>query len=412
MMENSQANLKRKTKIKFPLVKPLSHDLFDRDAIKVYQRLRRFDHEAYFVGGCIRDLLLGSTPKDFDLVTSAPPKQVRGIFRNSRIIGKRFLLVNVLFGRKTIEVATFRKTPWQDGIPQNQQNMLIQHDNFFGSDLEDARRRDFTINALLYCPDEREVVDYVDGLRDLQEGKIRTIGDPFIKMAEDPIRIIRALKFAAKLNFDIVPSVARAIDECSSQLALSPRPRVLLEILKILRGGEVLPCFEQMAKSPALEVILPDLAKLWPHESSYMLSFKEHLSALDYIGAEERAFFSDASLLTILSLPLLDSKAKEGKVPLTSDYFEKNLKGMAESLNLSKRMLEKIRNIIAIQPRLEKKSKSCIRYLAHYPEAMEFLKIRTLGGLAPRDSLHFWENYLEHNPSKKKRKRSRRPPQV
>src|SRR5919199_2897577 len=191
---------------------PLSRRDVDPDALKVLYRLRQFDHIAYLVGGSVRDLLLGRHPKDFDIGTSAHPYQVKKLFRNCWIIGRRFRLAHVKFGQKVIEVATFRRqvAPGeeivQDGVPAHDPTTpegehLIHRDNTFGTPEEDAFRRDFTVNALFYDIATFSVIDYVGGLDDLRAGQLRCIGDPNVRFIEDPVRMIRAIALAARLEF-------------------------------------------------------------------------------------------------------------------------------------------------------------------------------------------------------------------
>ncbi|HET9156363.1 MAG TPA: poly(A) polymerase, partial [Myxococcaceae bacterium] len=183
----------------------------DPDALKVVNRLLQYGHQAYLVGGCVRDLLAGRTPKDFDVATSAVPSEVRGIFRNCRLIGRRFRLAHVYFkGGKIVEVSTFRANPSELEDPndsgeegEEKDDLLISDDNVFGSAEQDARRRDFTINGLFYDVADGRVIDFVGGLRDMRLKEVRTIGDAEIRMREDPVRILRAVRFACKLQFDI-----------------------------------------------------------------------------------------------------------------------------------------------------------------------------------------------------------------
>ena len=177
--------------------------LIDLNALWVIKRLRAKNYEAYLTGGCVRDLLLGRTPKDFDVATNAKPEEVRQIFKNSRLIGRRFLLAHVFFpGNKIVETATFRANPLdvQEDLPED---LLLTHDNVYGNIEEDARRRDLTINGLFYDPIEGKVLDFVGGRADLEARLIRTIGDPDIRFQEDPVRILRAIKFASCLGFQI-----------------------------------------------------------------------------------------------------------------------------------------------------------------------------------------------------------------
>jgi poly(A) polymerase len=218
----------------------------DPDAVKVLKRLARHGHTAYLVGGGVRDLLLGRAPKDFDIATSARPSEMRRLFRNCRIIGRRFRLAHILFaGGKIIEVATFRRDPRDsrdeaeevedvdpEGRVQNLRphgddaDLLIRQDNTFGDPHEDAIRRDFTINGLFYDLERDEVIDYVGGVTDLRAGVVRTIGAPDVRFREDPIRILRAIKFSARLDLGIAPEVYDAMVDLRDELSRSAAPRV------------------------------------------------------------------------------------------------------------------------------------------------------------------------------------------
>src|SRR5438093_11035009 len=226
----------------------LSRRDIDPDALKVLYRLRQGDHIAYLVGGSVRDLLLGRRPKDFDIGTSAHPYQVKKLFRNCWIIGRRFRLAHVKFGMKVVEVATFRRQVVAgeevvaDGVPAPdpttpEGEQLIHHDNTFGTPEEDAFRRDFTINALFYDIATFSVIDYVGGLEDLRAGVVRSIGDPEVRLREDPVRMLRAVALAARLNFTIDPPVVDAIRALRHEIARSSPPRMLEEYYKILRAG-------------------------------------------------------------------------------------------------------------------------------------------------------------------------------
>jgi poly(A) polymerase len=233
--------------------------VLDQDALRVISRLTRHGHQAYLVGGCVRDLLLGRHPKDFDVATSAHPRQVKRLFRNGRIIGRRFKLVHIAYGGHIIETATFRREPTPRAPGQGDADLLIVEDNEFGSAEEDARRRDFTINALFLDPARRRILDYVGGLHDLEQGVLRTIGDPRVRMAEDPVRILRAIKFATRLALRIETGTWEAMIEVSPELGRSARPRVLEEILRLLRSGTALGAFRMLRRSSALSVILPEV---------------------------------------------------------------------------------------------------------------------------------------------------------
>src|SRR5437773_5230064 len=229
----------------------LSRRDIDPDALKVLYRLRQGNHIAYLVGGSVRDLLLGRRPKDFDIGTSAHPYQVKKLFRNCWIIGRRFRLAHVKFGQKVIEVATFRRQVQpgeeviQDGVPSPEHQAaapdadahLLHRDNTFGTPEEDAFRRDFTINALFYDIATFSIIDYVGGLDDLRAGVVRSIGDPHVRLREDPVRMIRAIALASRLDFTIEPGLLEAIRANRHEITKSSPPRLLEEYNKILHAG-------------------------------------------------------------------------------------------------------------------------------------------------------------------------------
>jgi poly(A) polymerase len=236
---------------------PISRRDIDPNVLKILYRLIAADYAGYLVGGGVRDLMMGRRPKDFDLATSAHPQQVRDLFRNSRLIGRRFRLVHVFFGQQNIEVATFRRRA--EDVAEGDDPM-IRHDNTFGTPEEDAFRRDFTINALFYDPRSFEVIDYVGGVPDLHARLIRTVGDPEVRMREDPVRMIRAVRFATKLDFAIEPATRAAIERHCGDLAKSSVPRLVEEIFRTLsfKGAErALFMMEQLG---LLEVLLPKLS--------------------------------------------------------------------------------------------------------------------------------------------------------
>ncbi|MFO7830976.1 MAG: polynucleotide adenylyltransferase PcnB [Desulfuromonadaceae bacterium] len=235
----------------------ISRKYIDENSLKVLYRLHRHGYKAYLVGGGVRDLLLGRHPKDFDIGTDATPDQVHKLFRNSRIVGRRFRLAHILFGRnECIEVATFRRKPDEDEIPADE-NFFCE--NVFGTPKEDAFRRDFTINALFYNIDDFSVIDYTGGLDDLRRGIIRVIGDPDVRFAEDPVRMLRALEFSARLGFDLHPDIAPAIERNAELLAGAAPARIRDELLELFRhkvAGKVL---QRAAKLGLLEFLVPDL---------------------------------------------------------------------------------------------------------------------------------------------------------
>ncbi|HSZ82110.1 MAG TPA: polynucleotide adenylyltransferase PcnB [Polyangia bacterium] len=245
----------------------IAPDQIDPDAAKVVQRLRDNEHLAYLVGGCVRDLLLGLKPKDFDVVTSATPNEIKRVFRNCRIIGRRFRLAHIFFGPKIIETATFRANPREledddaGGGDAESGDLLIRRDNVFGTPEEDARRRDFTINGLFYDTKAGEVIDHVNGMVDLEARIVRTIGDPDIRFREDPIRILRAVKFAARCNLTIEPETYRRMMEHRGEIAKSAQARVSEEFYRLLRAGAAKRSMELLVETDLLQVFAPELAR-------------------------------------------------------------------------------------------------------------------------------------------------------
>jgi hypothetical protein len=289
--------------------------LLDPDAVKVVRRLRRAGYLAYLVGGCVRDLLLGMRPKDFDVATSAHPNQVKETFRNCRLIGRRFRLAHVFFrGGKIIEVSTFRANPL-DELTDLPADLLIRHDNVFGNAEEDARRRDFTINGLFYDLDEGKVVDYVKGKVDLQSRLVRTIGVPDVRLREDPVRILRAIRFAAKCALELEPETLAAMKAHAHEIPRCAPPRVLEEMLKLVRSGAARRCFELLREVGALRVLLPPVAEYL--EQRGPSEAERHLRALDALDAHVRVgeIPSDAVLLATLLAPLPRGGAPRGPIP-------------------------------------------------------------------------------------------------
>lgn len=271
---------------------PVSRRYIASGALRVLNRLYRAGHTAYLVGGSVRDLFLKRTPKDFDIVTSARPTQVRKLFRNCRLIGRRFRLAHVHFsGGEIVEVATFRCTPELD-----QDDLLLRSDNRFGSPEEDAYRRDFTINGLFYDISDYSVIDYVDGVRDIEKRVVRTINDPWTRFKEDPVRMIRAIKFASKLNFKIETKTWKAMKEVKADIHKSPLPRVQEELSRLLEEGASCRALTLLDQSGLLEELEPVLHK-YLH------------------GSEKRSEYDSQGNLLFDLLAKVDERADESEKP-------------------------------------------------------------------------------------------------
>ena len=312
-----------------PLSPPeIAEELLDADAVRVVRRLRRSGFAAYLVGGCVRDLLLGMRPKDFDIATSAHPQQVKDTFRNCRLIGRRFRLAHVYFrAGKVIEVATFRSNPL-DEVDEGKlpQDLLIRHDNVFGTAEEDARRRDFTINGLFYDLDDGRVVDHVGGKDDLRLRRVRTIGNPDVRMREDPVRILRAIRFAAKCGLSFEPETMAAMQAHALEIPRCAPPRVLEELLKLARSGAARRCLELLRSVGALRVLLPPVAAVFDADEGAFERQQKALAALDaHVKNDEVP--SDTVLLATLLLPLPRTGAPHGPIPKTAHVEPPALQG-------------------------------------------------------------------------------------
>ncbi|MEZ6195376.1 MAG: polynucleotide adenylyltransferase PcnB [Planctomycetota bacterium] len=229
----------------------------DSDAIKVLRRLQRYGFQAYLVGGCVRDLLVGQHPKDFDIATSATPKQIKRLFRNSRVIGRRFRLVHIHFGRHILEISTFRSNVVPEG---DDDDPLIRRDNVFGTADQDALRRDFTVNALFYDIETNEVIDFVGGMKDIRRHRIEIIGDPVTRLREDPVRMMRAAKFAGRLRFEVAEDLLDAIFDCREDLQKCAAPRVFEELQRLLDRGGAFGAIDVLWETELLDVLLPELS--------------------------------------------------------------------------------------------------------------------------------------------------------
>mgnify|MGYP000603714636 CR=1 FL=1 len=242
---------------------PISRNLISPSALKVMHRLHSKGYEAFLVGGGVRDILLGKQPKDFDISTNAHPEQVHALFKNSRLIGRRFKLVHILFGREMIEVATFRGQADEQSnkseTKQSEHGMLLR-DNVYGTIEEDAVRRDFTVNALYYSAQDFCVYDFLNSHNDIKAKQVRMIGDPETRYREDPVRMLRALRFAAKLNFEIEPNTSAPILSMAPLLGNIPAARLFDEMLKLFMSGHAVEIFENLLHYKLFDALFPQIS--------------------------------------------------------------------------------------------------------------------------------------------------------
>ncbi|WP_162596550.1 polynucleotide adenylyltransferase PcnB [Vibrio atypicus] len=240
------------------------------NALKVLYRLHGAGFDAYLVGGGVRDLLLGQQPKDFDIATNATPEQIRQLFKNCRLIGRRFRLAHIMFGRDIIEVATFRghhQEPSKNVAQQSKEGMLLR-DNVYGTIDEDAERRDFTVNSMYYSISDYSIHDYAGGIEDMEDKLIRLIGDPETRYREDPVRMLRAIRFAVKLDFDIEEETAAPIEEMAPLLQEIPAARLYEESLKMLQSGHGLETYHLMREYNLFQQLFPTIAEFFTEDYS------------------------------------------------------------------------------------------------------------------------------------------------
>ncbi len=365
----------------------IPEELIDADAVRVLRRLARGGYEAYLVGGGVRDLLLGRPPKDFDIATDARPNQLRSLFRNCRIIGRRFRLAHLLFSEgKVIEVATFRRDPDVDEdfseATDEDTDLLIKSDNAFGEPFEDAQRRDFTINGLFYDLERRDVIDYVDGVRDIDQRIVRTIGDPFVRFRQDPIRILRAIKFSARLDLGLDPDLYDAAVRTRGDLVRAAPPRVVEEILRLLRGGGAQRSIFLTWEMGALSVMLPALAAHLDDDAPGAHELWARLTRVDQrVKAKATATPDPVLLMALLYGPvreLLDG----AKNP--SDQFEEALQSVSDRLLIPRKMKERMRLLYLAERRIKAGRGATIAKREFYTDAILLNEILR-GGKGPAE---------------------------
>lgn len=359
-------------------------DRIDLDAAKVVRRLTHAGFTAFLVGGCVRDLLLDRKPKDFDVATDARPGEVRALFRNCRVIGRRFKLAHVVFGgNKIIEVATFRKEPaiagdhddefeHGDGAPEvhrrpgDDRDLLIRHDNVFGTPPEDAVRRDFTMNALFYDLERREVVDWVGGLADIERRVIRTIGDADVRFREDPVRILRAIKFAARIDLGIEPETFDAMLAHRDDLLRAARPRLLEELLRLMRGGASRRSVWLAWETGVLAVLLPELSAFLDDDPDGRTHLWQRLRGVDALAAKGEVP-SDPVLLAALTLePAMEHLAGARDLSgAVTDFYEE----MQQRFAIPRKLYDRLRQVVAVQRRIDAHRHGPLLRRDFFPEA-------------------------------------------
>lgn len=384
------------------------------NALKVLYRLRKAGYQAYMVGGGVRDLSLGREPKDFDIATDACPEEVRRLFRNCRLIGRRFRLAHVHFGPEIIEVATFRamhtaqqQTAWRGDVVYEQGRIV--RDNVYGTLSEDALRRDFTVNSLYYNIDDFSVVDHAGGMADLQAGVIRLIGAPRERFQEDPVRMLRAVRFALKLGFRIHPDTARPIPELAPTLAEMPAARLFDEALKLFLAGQAQESFEMLRHYGLFEPLLPATAAALNEdgEGAWIPFLAAAMRSTDE-RVEDARPVTPAFLFAALLWPAVRKRereliaAGEHVAPALQQAGAEVQAAQQLRIALPKRFSLPMREIWSLQVRMERRGgKGAQRLLRHprFRAAHDFLELRAAGGDASAETVQWWR-HIQQNAQK------------
>ena len=386
---------------------PITRANISEHALKVLYRLKNAGYQAYLVGGGVRDMLLGREPKDFDIATDARPEQVRNLFRNCRLVGRRFRLAHIIFGRDIIEVATFRAQTGdesdQEGGIEVEENGRILRDNVYGTLEEDAWRRDFTINALYYNIEDFSVVDHTGGMADIEAGLLRVIGDPEQRFREDPVRMLRAVRFAAKIGFRIDPDSEAKIYELGHLLCDIPPARLFDEVLKLFLGGYALQTFELLRHYDLFEYLFPLTEVCLAQEEEH---FPHVLVARALANTDSRIEEDKPVTPAFLYAALLWEPVRQEWLRLQESGISQQqalsqaaqiiLTRQLEATSLPRRFSTPMQEIWIMQPRLAKRiGKRAWRMFEHprFRAAYDFLLLCAEAGEADKEVAEWWTRF-------------------
>jgi poly(A) polymerase len=405
---------------------PLRREALSAGALKTCDVLRQAGFSACVVGGAVRDLLLGIEPKDFDVATDARPEQVKPLFRRALLIGRRFRLVHVMLGQETVEVSTFRSA--DAASADRDEHGRVLRDNVFGTQEEDARRRDFTINAMYFDPATEEIIDYHGGLADLRKRVLRMIGDPQTRYREDPVRMLRAVRLAAKLGLTIESATRAPIRKLAPLVERVPPARVFDEMLKLLMSGHASACVRQLREEGLSKGVLPLLDVILEQPLG------ERFVTLALAQTDERVLserpVSPAFLFAALLWHevLAASKARQAKgerpVPALEAAMDRVLDAQYEKLALTRKLTATMREVWTMQPRFEQRGGQRPYRLLEAPRfrmGYDFLALRAASGEVNAELEAWWRTFQQADadtrkamllpdsgPRKKRRRRRRR----
>jgi poly(A) polymerase len=411
----------------------LSREKISPAALKVCETLNAQGFSACIVGGAVRDLLLGIVPKDFDVATDARPEQVKPLFRRAFLIGRRFRLVHVMMGPETVEVSTYRAASPDVPVDDKEARHLdesgrLLRDNIFGTQEEDARRRDFTINALFYDPANEQLIDYHGGLADLKKRMLRMIGEPETRYREDPVRMLRAVRLAGKLGLTIDPATREPIRGLAELLERVPPPRLFDEMLKLLLSGHASACVRQLRDEGLHKGVLPLLDVILEQplgERFVTLALAQTDTRVQQDKSISPAFLF-AALLWHEVLAAWKKRQQRGElsIPALEAAMDAVLDAQCEKLAITRRLTATMREIWAMQPRFEHRSGPRPTRLIEAPRfrmGYDFLALRAASGEVPAELENWWRTYQsadadtrramllpETGPKKRRRRRRRR----
>ena len=369
-------------------------------ARKTCEGLQHAGFNAYVVGGAVRDLIAGITPKDYDVATNATPEQVRNVFRRSRIIGRRFQIVHVMFGPETIEVSTFRAA--HDDSTLKDEHGRVLRDNVWGNIADDAARRDFTVNALYYDPSSEIVIDYHHGVADLKAKTLRMIGDPPTRYREDPVRMLRAVRLSAKLGLSLDPAVRAPIREMASLIENVPPSRLFDEMLKLLFSGYAVECVRRLREDGLHHGLLPllDVILEQPMGEKFVMLSLTSTDERVRAGKSTSPSFLFATLLWHEVLADWELRKRKGgtSIPALYDAMDEMLDQQGEKLAITRRIAGDIKEIWALQPRFEKRNGKAPWRLLEQPRfraGYDFLVLRARSGEVAQELADWWTEFQD-----------------
>ncbi|MDQ3189362.1 MAG: polynucleotide adenylyltransferase PcnB [Pseudomonadota bacterium] len=384
----------------------INRELVSRSALRVCESLQKAGHRAYIVGGAVRDLLLDIAPKDFDIATDATPEQIKSHFRRAFIIGRRFKLVHVMFGQETIEVSTFRALVNVDRLIDEHGRVLS--DNLYGEQNEDSARRDFTINALYYDPTTGEVLDYHEGVKDLRARRLRMIGDPAERYREDPVRMLRAVRFAAKLGFAIDEATREPIHRMADLIENVPAARLFDEMLKLLTSGHAVACITRLRAEGLHHGLLPllDVILEQPAGERFVMLALSRTDERVRAGKSISPGFLFATLLWNDVLVKWNARLAndENRIPALNLAIDETIDAQTEKLAIQRRFVADMREIWGLQPRFERRTgRSPLRLVEHlrFRAGYDFLLLRSAADEMPVALGDWWTRFVQASPEER-----------